>query len=171
VAGAALIGALAVVSYRLGQQVNLRPAAEVSFRQMSFRPQTIFQAAFMPDGETIVYSAALEGNIPELFTIGPGFPEPRPLGLPRTHLLSVSSKGELAVLTNGRFIAQRLFVGTLARVSLGGTAPRGMVEGVRQADWSPDGLELAILHSVDGRDRLEHPIGKRLWRRGAAGHP
>lgn len=91
---------------------------------MSFQSQAIFRAAFAPDGETIVYSAALEGNVPELFTIGPGFLEPRPLGLPRPHLLSVSSTGELAVLTNARYISHRLFTGTLARVSLGGTAPR-----------------------------------------------
>jgi serine/threonine protein kinase len=148
---------------------RLPPAAEPSFRQMSFRSkQTIFQAAFAPDGETIVYSAALEGNVPELFVIRPEFPEPRPLGLPRTHLLSISSKGELAVLTNARFVAQRLFIGTLARVPLGGTAPREILEDVRQADWSPDGSELAIIRSAEGKDRLEFPIGKVLYE--AAGY-
>jgi Tol biopolymer transport system component len=131
---------------------------------MSFRPQTIFQAAFAPDGETIIYSAALEGNVPELFVIHPEYAEPQPLGLPpRTHLLSISSKGELAVLTNAHFLRQRLFTGTLARVSLGGTAPREILEGVRQADWSPDGTELAILHTAGGKDRLEFPIGKVLY--------
>ena len=130
---------------------------------MSFRPQAIFQAAFAPDGETIVYSAALEGNVPELFTIRSEFPEPLPLGLPRTHLLSISSKGELAVLTNARYIGHRLFIGTLARVSLGGTAPRELLEEVRQADWSPDGSELAIIRSAGGKDRLEYPIGKVLY--------
>ncbi len=149
--------------YRKGEKAGLRSAAEISFRQMSFRPQAIFQAAFAPDGETIVYSAALEGNVPELFTIRPEYPEPRPLGLPRTHLLSISSKGELAVLTNARFIAHRLFTGTLARVSLGGTAPREILEDVRQADWSPDGSELAIIRVAEGKDRLEFPIGKVLY--------
>ena len=130
---------------------------------MSFRPQTIFQAAFAPDGETIVYSAALEGNVPELFMIRPEYPEPQPLGLPRTHLLSISSKGELAVLTNARFDPRTLFTGTLARVSLGSAAPREILEGVRQADWSPDGSELAIIRMADGKDRLEFPIGKVLY--------
>jgi Tol biopolymer transport system component len=163
IALAAVLGVATVASYRTGQKEERRSAAGITFRQMSFRPQAIFQAAFAPDGETIVYSAALEGNVPELFTIRPEFPEPRPLGLPKTHLLSISSKGELAVLTNARFITHRLFIGTLARVSLGGTAPREILEGVRQADWSPDGTELAIIRMADGKDRLEFPIGKVLY--------
>src|SRR5450830_1180371 len=37
------------------------------------------------------------------------------------------------------------------------------LEDVRQADWSPDGSELAILHAAEGKDRLEFPIGKVLY--------
>ena len=166
-AAAGLVAAIvvtAVASYRLGSRAGERAAfAGLAFHQMSFRPQAIFQAAFAPDGETIVYSAALEGNQPELYTIRPEYPEPRPVGLPRTHLLAISSKGELAVLTNARFFIHRLFEGTLARMALGGTAPREILEGVRQADWSPDGSELAIIRSVGEKDRLEFPIGKVLY--------
>jgi Tol biopolymer transport system component len=160
---AAVLAAVGLALYRMGHEAERRSVEGIAFRQMSFRPQAIFQAVFAPDGETIVYSAALEGNIPELFTIRPEFPEPRPLGLPRTHLLSVSSRGELAVLTNVRFLAHRLFTGTLARVSLGSTAPREILENVRQADWSPDGSSLAILRVSQGKDQLEFPIGKVLY--------
>jgi len=149
--------------YRKGEKAGLRSAAEISFRQMSFRPQAIFKAAFAPDGVTVVYSAALEGNVPELFTIRPEYPEPQPLGLPRTHLLSISSKGELAILTNARYLGFRLFTGTLARVLLGGSAPREILENVLQADWSPDGSELAIIREATGKCRLEFPIGKVLY--------
>jgi len=160
---AATLGAAGLAAYWRGERSGRHLAAAVTFHQMSFRRQMIFQAAFSRDGETIVYSAALEGNVPELFTLRPEYPEPHPLGLPRAHLLSISSKGEMAILTNARFFRQRLFVGTLARVSLGGTAPREILEGVRQADWSPDGSELAILRAVAGKDRLEFPIGKVLY--------
>jgi serine/threonine protein kinase/Tol biopolymer transport system component len=163
IAFAAALGVAAVASYRTGQKTERRSAAGITFRQMSFRPQAIFQAAFAPDGETVVYSAALEGNVPELFTIRPEYPEPRPYGLERTHLLSISSKGELAVLTNARFINHRLFTGTLARVSFGSTAPREILDEVHQADWSPDGSDLAILRTAEGKDRLEFPIGKVLY--------
>lgn len=162
-AAATLLGVASLAVYRRGENAGVRAAADVSFRQMSFRPQAIFRAAFMPDGETIVYSAALEGNVPELFAVRPESLTPQPLGLPRTHLLSVSSKGEMAVLTNAHFTSQRLFAGTLARVSLGGTAPREILEGVREADWSPDGAELAIIREAAGKDRLEFPIGKVLY--------
>jgi len=158
-----ILGVAGQALYRMGQKAERRSTAGIAFRQMSFRPQAIFQAAFAPDADTIVYSAALEGNVPELFEIRPEYPEPRRLGLPRTHLLSISSRGELAVLINARFIAHRLFTGTLARVSLGGAAPREILEEVRQADWSPDGSELAILRAVEGKDRLEFPIGKVLY--------
>lgn len=157
------LGVAGLASYRQGEKAERRTSAGITFRQLSFRPQTIFQAAFAPDGETIVYSAALEGNVPELFTIRPEYPEPRSLGLPNTHLLSISSKGELAILTNPRFVRHRLFVGTLARVSLGGAAPREILDDVRQADWSPDGSELAIIRAAEGKDRLEYPIGKVLY--------
>jgi serine/threonine protein kinase/Tol biopolymer transport system component len=165
IAVAAVLAVAGLALYRAGRKAERRLAPGITFRQMSFHSkQTIFQAAFAPDGETIVYSAALEGNAPELFTIRPGFPAPHPLGLlPRTHLLSISSKGELAVLINARFVRHRLFIGTLARVPLGGTAPREILEAVRQADWSPDGSDLAIIRMADGKDRLEFPIGKVLY--------
>jgi dipeptidyl aminopeptidase/acylaminoacyl peptidase len=135
----------------------------VSFVQKSFEPQAIFVARFAPDGQTLIYSAARQGSAPEIFSIRPEYPESRPLESPQTHLLSVSSQGELAVLTHARFIAHRLFAGTLARMPLGGGAPREVLENVREADWSADGSSLAIIHEVDGKDRLEFPIGRVLW--------
>jgi hypothetical protein len=38
---------------------------------------------------------------------------------------------------------------------------------VKFADWSPDGSDLAVVRRVDGRDRLEYPIGKVLVQPGA----
>ena len=61
-----------------------------------------------------------------------------------------------------KYIAQRLFQGTLARMSIEGS-PRPWMEGVREADWSPDGSTLAIVHDMGSKDRLEYPIGKVLY--------
>ena len=55
--------------------------------------------------------------------------------------------------------------GTLARVPITGGTPRELVRDVKFADWSPDGSELAIVRHVDGRDRLEYPIGTVLVER------
>ena len=132
------------------------------FRQVNFRREAVFQAAFASDKETIVYSAATSGNTPQLFAVRPDYPEPQPLGPPGIHLLALSSKGELAVLMDARYVWYRLFTGTLARMPLDGGGPREIQEGVRQADWSPDGSQLAIIREVGGKDRLEYPIGKVL---------
>ena len=70
-----------------------RRAGFPSFEPKTFDPQAIFGARFAPDGRTIVFSAALQGNEPELFVSREGATLPQPLGLRRTHLLSISSKG------------------------------------------------------------------------------
>lgn len=163
--GLALLFAAGVaVAYFAGRLVERRALPPPpTFRQLTFRPQAIFRAAFAPDGETVVFSAALEGNVPELFMLRPEYPEPRSLGLSRTHLLAISSRGELAVITNAQMTGWRWCIGTLARVPLGGAGPRAVLEGVSGADWSPDGNELAIIHPIGGKDRLEYPIGTVLY--------
>ena len=150
-----LAAAVAVMTRQSGSHV-------VSFTPKTFQPYPIFNARFAPDGQSIVFSAALEGNTPELFSVRPEYIAPRQLGLRRTHLLAMSSGGELAVLTGARHIAHCVFTGTLARLPLGADAPRELLEDVRDADWNPDGSGLAIIREVGGRDRLEYPIGKVL---------
>ncbi len=163
----ALCVGVGLVSFFAGRGTGpARGPRDVTVKLLTFRSLPIFRALFAPDGRMIVFSAAPEGNRPELFTLAPEYPEPRPLGVPDAQLLSVSSKGELALLTHARYIHQRLFTGTLARMPLGGGAPREVLEGVREADWSPDGENLAIIREVDGKDRLEYPIGKVLYATG-----
>jgi Tol biopolymer transport system component len=160
IAGVAAVAA-SVLAVTLLQSSH-EPATPPEFTARTYRPMTIFNAAFAPDGKTMVFSAAPEGNVPQLYVIRPENPDPQPFGELHTHLLSVSSNGELAVLTGAVYMTQRLFIGTLARMPLGGGAAREVLENVREADWSPDGAQIAIIHEVDGRDRLEFPIGKVL---------
>jgi serine/threonine protein kinase len=161
VVAAAAILATGFVAGRL----NVSAPSVPSFTPLTYQDQTIFRGLFAPDGKTIVFSATLDGvtNNVQLFTLSAEYPEPRALGLRNTQLLSVSSKGELAVLTKVRYLGHRLFDGTLARVPLGGGAPREILEHVREADYAPDGERLAIIRDVRGRDRLEFPIGKVLY--------
>ena len=156
------IGAAATVAV----MTHLSGSRVVSYSPKTFQPYPIFNARFAPDGQSIVFSAALEGNTPELFSVRPEYIAPRPLGLRRTHLLAVSSLGEMAVLTDARHIAHCVFTGTLARLPLGADAPRELLDDVRDADWNPDGSGLAVIREVGGRDRLEYPIGKVLCESG-----
>jgi WD40 repeat protein len=138
-------------------------AALYTFTPVTFRPMTIYNAAFAPDGKTIVFSASTDGPVPRVYVVRPEFPDPQPVTDPGTHLLAVSSQGELAVLTRARHGSTYDFVGTLARVPLGGGAPREMEDEVYSADWSPDGSQLAISHIKDRTFRLEFPIGHTLF--------
>jgi Tol biopolymer transport system component len=159
------LGLIAVVAAFLAGRVSTprERANPLQFERKTFRTETIFDARFVRDSKTLVLSAALEGNRPRLFVIRPDYPEPQPVGADDVHLLAVSSKGELAVLNHARFTGHhRLFQGTLARTPLEGAAPRDIMEDVREADWSPDGEKLAVIHEVNGNDRLEYPIGKVL---------
>ncbi len=164
VAGALLVVAAIAAAFVAGRQnAPGRTSTAFQFQRKTYRSQAIFSARFMPDGKTMVLSSALEGNTTELFVIRPEYPEPQPLGMKNVHLLAVSSRGELAVLNRARFIGHhRLFNGTLARMPLEGGAPREIMEGVREADWAPDGENLAVIHELDEKDRLEFPIGKVL---------
>ena len=53
------------------------------FQSRTFSPQVIFNARFMPDGQSVVFSAAVEGNSPRLFVSRPEGTEPQPFGLDR----------------------------------------------------------------------------------------
>ena len=134
----------------------------ITFETRTWDPQWISNMRFAPDGQTIVYSAAASGNSPTLYVLRQGALIGQQLGQPGTHLLSVSRTGELAVLTNAQFINHRLFKGTLTRMTMDGGG-RPLMEGVREADWSPDGATMAIVHDMGAKDRLEYPVDKTLY--------
>jgi hypothetical protein len=140
--------------------------------QLSFRAGTISAARFFPDGQTIAYSAAWDGGPLELYTKGPSDLDSRLFGLQRARVLSVSRSGELAVqiLAPGSPMGMMLHgaEGTLARIPVAGGTPREMLDDTLAADWSPDGRELAVSRWVEGKCRLEYPIGNVLHETEAA---
>ena len=148
------------------------PSPPPLYRQLTFRRGAIRSARFAPDGQTILYSAAWQGNPTDVFTARPEAPESRSMGLGRTQLMSVSSSAEMAVLLDSRAIGTWVSMGTLARAPLAGGAPRDVLEQVQWADWGPDGNNLAVVRNFGGRNRLEYPIGKPLYATGGwISHP
>jgi dipeptidyl aminopeptidase/acylaminoacyl peptidase len=87
----------------------------------------------------------------------------RSMGLPGTHLLAVSSTGEMAVLQGVNSPFMFTFHGTLGQVQLSGGTPRQIAENVSGADWAPDGKSMAIVRDMGGTDRLEFPVGHVLY--------
>ncbi len=168
--GAALLAALAVIAFLLLRHSG--PVASPAYHLLTYRRGTIRMARFAPDGQTVVYSAAWEGGPVEIFNTRFGTPESRPAGVPGAEILAISSTGEMAVLLHSQQTKSQVYTGTLARVPLGGGAPREILENIQWADWSPDGSQLALVRDVNGRNRLEYPPGKVLYETGGwVSHP
>ena len=163
-------GALAIAlaaGFWLGRHAGgpSKAGPEPAFARLTFGQGTIWAARFAPDGKTVVYAAAWDGGPIRLFQTHTDGLESAPLNLPDAHLLSVSSAGELAVSLGHRFEGW-IGAGTLARTPLRGGGARPVLEGVREAEWTPDGSDLAVVRKVGGRERLEFPAGKVLYETG-----
>jgi Tol biopolymer transport system component len=139
------------------------PANAASYRQLTFRRGLLTSASFAPDGQSMVYAAAWEGRPSTLFTARVDGIGERPLSIDG-EVEDVSSTGEVALLTNVQGGISFQTRGTLARMPLGGGAPRAVVEDVGSASWGPDGQQLAVVRFTPaGRWRLEFPIGTVLY--------
>jgi len=163
---AAVVGALALlVGLGAGMSWFQRPSAPefAAYHPLTFRRGIVQSARFAPDGKTVIYSAAWEGGAINLFTTRPESPQSQEMQPKGANVLSISSSGEMALGLNSRPTDAFLYSGTLARVPLVGGAPREILDGVEWADWSPDGMNLAVVHQVEGRKRLEFPLGKVLY--------
>jgi Tol biopolymer transport system component len=138
-------------------------SASAAFRRITFRRGLIWSARFTPDGHSVVYGGAWEGKPMELYWTHLASPESRALGLSNANLASISPTGELAVLRNIRFLHPFMMHGTLARVPPMGGAARELLHDVIEAEWSHDGVQLAVARDVQGMTRLEFPIGNPLY--------
>ena len=148
------------------------PLTPPVYHQLTFRHGGIRMSRFASDGKTVLYSAAWEEKPIEIFTTRPESPESRPFGLQDAEVEAVSPQGEMAVLLHSRNIEPFINNGTLARVPLGGGAPREVLEGVQWADWAPDGNNFVVVRDLEGQNRLEAPIGKVLYKTaGWISHP
>ncbi len=146
-----------------GRAVQLK---QPSYHQLTFRKGEVRSARFAPDGQTIVYSAAWEGEPVETYSTRRESPESRSFGLRDAALLSISSTGEMALSLGNHPVRGHIASGTLAAATLSGGAPRELFEDVQWADWSPKGVSVAIVRDAEGKNRLEFPPGKLLYETG-----
>jgi Tol biopolymer transport system component len=167
VLGTALLAAGLAVGFGLGHRAAGGGAsvAEPTFSRLTFGLGTVWAARFGPDGQTLVYSAAWNGEPIRLYSVRTDSTESTPVQVPDAHLFSISRSGELAI-SLGHSYEGWMGQGTLARTPLIGGGPRPVLEGVREADWAPDGSDLAVVRRVDGLERLEFPPGKVLYETG-----
>ncbi len=156
----ALVGA--IILFAAGYVLNGRLHSRVlpSYKRVTFRTGLVTNARFTPDGKGVVYSAKWDNGNGRVYLGSPGSPDARDLGLPEGSIVfAVSSKEEIAFAMTP-FLADGS--GTLSRSSISGGQMRPALDGVKTADWSPDGMSLAVLRTVNGYNRLEYPIGTVL---------
>ncbi len=140
-----------------------QPAVPV-FHRLTYELGTVNSARLSPDGHTVVYSAAWEGQPAQIYSTRAEFPQPQAIGVRGSKVAAISTNNEIAFLVRKTGVDEpgSDLAGTLARVPLSGGSPREVLDQVRDAAWGPDG-NLAVVHIVNGRDRLEYPIGKVLY--------
>ena len=160
--GILIVVATAVITAAIAMRSPRPPSP--AFHRLTYRRGTVTSARFAPDGQTIVYSAAWEGQPHELFLTRQDSKESRSLGIAKSRLLGISSTGEMALLFGPQSM-WRAF-GTLARAPLAGGVPRELLENVIDADWSPDASQLAVIRSspeAPGKLQVEFPVGTKVY--------
>ena len=148
-----------------------RPASRLDFRQLTYRPGRVASARFTGDGGSIIYSAAWDDQPTAIFSARLGGGGTRSLDLPPAQLLAVSSKGELALSLDHRFHDGFHQLGQLAVAPLEGGQPRRRGLEVQDADFTPDGLDLAVIRRRGGMFQLELPVGRVLLSAGWLSRP
>ena len=159
VAGLVAVGTLALWG-GLRRGGGIQPP---SLQRLTFQSGQIQSARFMPDGQSFVFGVE-DGKGTRLHMAQTEVRGSRDLGFaPGTELLSVSSNGELAFLRRG----EDPLAGTLSIGGLSGVGPREIAEGVFDADWDPNGKNLALIRETPRGDggksfSVEFPLGTRF---------
>ena len=157
--GLALVVASAVAFF-LGTRASRDE--RLDFHAFTFRRGTVRSARFAPNGHTIVYGAAWQGAPIRLFSASTEHLESAPIALPDADIFAINSAGDLLISLGRHYLTTHHSVGTLALAPLSGGAPHEILENVQDADFGPDGKSFAVIREVEGKNRLEYPLGTVL---------
>ncbi len=138
------------------------PTPPPTFSRLSFDRGMVIRSRLEPDGETVLFSGILADGLPATYVVRKDYPESVSAGLQSALILSVSRQGQMAILVRPESFQHYQWHGTLATAPLGGTSPRELLENVYDADWAPNGSDLAVITGDQKKWRLEYPIGKVL---------
>jgi eukaryotic-like serine/threonine-protein kinase len=157
--GTAVLLAVGLAGYFLGRGAAVRVP---TYHQLTFDRGLIYSARFAVDGPSIYYSAAWGGQPVQLYSTNPNSPESRTLNFPQSALFDVSSS-EMAISIGCKDLFIGDCEGALARVPISGGAPRQIAEHAVSADWTADGGEMAAIRDVEGKFRVEFPLGNIIY--------
>ena len=135
-------------------------SVELTFRQLTFRNGDVGMARFAPDGQVIVYSASWDGAPYQIYTTRTDSFQSSPLAnLPPADLLAVSHNSRLALALARQSVDGWQPRGVLAEASLAGGAPRELEDGVVSADFGRDGEIAAVVRLTAMGMQIEFPVG------------
>ena len=137
------------------------PKPSPKFHQLTSRRGTVSSARFLPDGKTVVYSAAWDGSKSTLYTTRTDIGGETSLGTDG-EVLSISASGEMLVLRNPRRVFSFASVGELDRMPVSGGGPRPIADNVQDAVWGRDG-SIAACRYLGQRYQLQYPLGTTLF--------
>ncbi len=154
------LGAAAVLAVLTGTAVLLlfggHRSSRPEFRRLTFRSGLISRALFVPNSNSILYSASWEGQQPGSFLTlpdSPGFD----LRLESEPQIPMAYSGDgsqvLALLGVSRTAID--LRGMLAWLPLHGGKPRPLLDGVGWADWAPKGRFFAVVRDTGNERVLE----------------
>jgi eukaryotic-like serine/threonine-protein kinase len=130
------------------------------FRQLTFHTGIVGSARFAPD-KKVIYTAKWEGGDRQTYLMDLNSSKFQALGFASGALASVSRKGELAVFCRNPVPLNHPV--RLSRVSLNGGSSQVVAEGIKAADWAPNGRELAIVREVGPESVVEFPVGNVIY--------
>jgi eukaryotic-like serine/threonine-protein kinase len=149
-----------LAGYIVGHTLNA--PREFTYQQLTFERGLIYGARFASDGQTVYYAAAWNGQPVQIYSMTPGSPESRQLGLTNSSLVAVTPS-QMAVSLGCLDLAIGHCKGTMALVPLSGGAPRQIADDVVAADGARDSDEMAVVRDLGGKFQVEWPIGKVLY--------
>jgi len=142
-----------------------------AFTRVTHDKGMVASARFTASGDGIVYSALWNGHESQSFLKRSEDRDAMSVGPENAVVLAASNTGELA-LALGRSSGIMPGSGMLARAPLTGGAPRQLIGGVQDADWTLDGKQLAVVRDNGVHRTLECPIGTVLYETaGGITHP
>ena len=160
---AALLVATALAGWMLGRRsADAIPKQQTEMVRLTHDRGTIRNGRFAPDGQTIVFGAAWSGGPYKMFVTRADTAEFNPLDLPAGDVTAIAPSGDMLISLGRHYLSSWVAEGTLGRVPLFSSAPREILEHVREADFLTD-TSYAIVRRVEGRDRLEVPQGNVVF--------
>jgi serine/threonine protein kinase len=155
IAASALVLLAAVAAWLVVPELRRRPV-EPQFRRLTFRPGLVSRALFVPNSNSILYSATWEGESAQTFLKLPESTSmDRSLESGPEIPMAYSEDGSQVLVVLGPSLAPKFLSGTLAWRPVLGGRPRPILDNSGWADWARHAHRLAVVRDEGAERRIE----------------